>query len=917
MPAEEGQPDDQPRVTGQVPPPAPTTGLEQILPGRPPLPHAEEKGAFFVYQRELAPGTRLEQYEIIRVLGSGGFGITYLAKDLFLNRNVVIKENFPSRYSYRDPLTGHIRPNNEHDLENYTWALKSFLSEAQTLAELNNPGIVRILSVFEANGTAYFAMEHITGLSLDYLGEKLHSTGHRYTEDELKGLLTRLLRILDYLHSRHIYHRDIKPGNILLTEEGTPVLIDFGAARHALKLHAATVLTTQGYSSPEQALGKTNIGPWSDLYSVGATFYALLTGNPPDRAEARLAEDEMQPLHSDPVLTRYYSRQFLLSLDKALAPQINCRYQTAGEWIHDICAISGEESSATIQVLPADLRHAHPEGMPTPGAGKNIGSRKAATGTDGLHSASRRQSARALRRNRHMMSLLVGSACTILLGAGAFYLLDYMKKAPMGTTINTIKEAIQQPAASSSVGEPEPPPRDLASIRIPELKITEDAALEPRSLTEFRLRLDDTILTRSGLPPILPEKLRISCIYLQIIPPAANGEKLYLTIRDSNGVLVDRSINAVPSFTVPGQSTSTFFFPALPELSTNRTYTYSFENAAHQAVPMQMACFKNEKKRTEEAFPKIRFIAAPPVPEPALLHDPAYKNLVAAIATPSPENKNILDQTSSMPGMLPALEQLSKAGYPIAQQALGKTLMSPDCPGGSRPEEGVEWLYRSATGGCYEAMKELGILLMDIPSYFPRLPQQPPLASRDYAQAARFLRMAVQYRDQEALYLLSLMYSQGWGVPASPELSSLMMERLNGSSYSTDSLNPNAPIAAYWLPLPLAGEKNTILRFTIPGPFAPSQLKGVTLHNTSLKDAFSISKINILQHGRLILDIISPQEVLPGKSSAPIGISIPEGLLADTTLPLEVEILLTPGNSCGVVEMPPPVEKKNSRIEIN
>ena len=73
-------------------------------------------------------------------------------------------------------------------------------------------------------------MEHITGLSLDYLGEKLHSTGYRYTEDELKGLLTRLLRILDYLHSRHIYHRDIKPGNILLTEEGTPVLIDFGAA---------------------------------------------------------------------------------------------------------------------------------------------------------------------------------------------------------------------------------------------------------------------------------------------------------------------------------------------------------------------------------------------------------------------------------------------------------------------------------------------------------------------------------------------------------------------------------------------------------------------------------------------------------------------------------------------------------------
>lgn len=110
-----------------------------------------------------------------------------------------------------------------------------------------------------------------------------------------------------------------------------------------------------------------------------------------------------------------------------------------------------------------------------------------------------------------------------------------------------------------------------------------------------------------------------------------------------------------------------------------------------------------------------------------------------------------------------------------------------------------------------------------------------------------------------------------------------MMERLNGSAYLTDSLNPEAPIAAYWLPLPLARGESTILRFTVPGPFAPSQLKGVTLHNTGMKDAFSISKINILQHGRLILDIISPQEVLPGKSSAPIGISIPEGLLADTS----------------------------------
>ena len=338
MPAEEGQPDDQPRVTGQVPPPAPTTGLEQILPGRPPLPHAEEKGAFFVYQRELAPGTRLEQYEIIRVLGSGGFGITYLAKDLFLNRNVVIKENFPSRYSYRDPLTGHIRPNNEHDLENYTWALKSFLSEAQTLAELNNPGIVRILSVFEANGTAYFAMEHITGLSLDYLGEKLHSTGHRYTEDELKGLLTRLLRILDYLHSRHIYHRDIKPGNIILLADGQVKVSDFGIARveatSGMTQHGMTV-GTPGYMAPEQ-FGGQEVDRRADLYATGVVLFEALTGTRPFAGRSS-SELMYKVLHDPPprvtMVNPRLPPELNAVLDKALAKAPDERFQDANRFI--------------------------------------------------------------------------------------------------------------------------------------------------------------------------------------------------------------------------------------------------------------------------------------------------------------------------------------------------------------------------------------------------------------------------------------------------------------------------------------------------------------------------------------------------------------------------------------------------------
>ena len=157
------------------------------LEGSPQSEAAPPKDEFFVFQRELVSGTKLEHYEIDHVLGNGGFGITYLARDIYLNRYVVVKENFPSSYSHRDPLSGLIVPNNQHDIENYNWALRNFLNEARTIAELDHPGIVKILSIFETNGTAYFAMEYINGLSLDYLGDRLMTTGKRYTEDEMKG----------------------------------------------------------------------------------------------------------------------------------------------------------------------------------------------------------------------------------------------------------------------------------------------------------------------------------------------------------------------------------------------------------------------------------------------------------------------------------------------------------------------------------------------------------------------------------------------------------------------------------------------------------------------------------------------------------------------------------------------------------
>ena len=142
-----------------------------------------------------------------------------------------------------------------------------------------------------------------------------------------------------------ICHRDIKPGNILLTQEGTPVFVDFGASRHMESTHTQTVLTTHGFSSPEQALGRKNTGPWSDIYSLGATFYSLLKGGAPPRGEERLIHDTIQPLALSAPLSSHYSKNFLRTIDKALSPRVEDRYNSAEEWMKDLGVEGGALST--------------------------------------------------------------------------------------------------------------------------------------------------------------------------------------------------------------------------------------------------------------------------------------------------------------------------------------------------------------------------------------------------------------------------------------------------------------------------------------------------------------------------------------------------------------------------------------------
>ena len=290
--------------------------------------------------QSLPAATRLEEFVIERVLGSGGFGITYLARDTRLDRHVVIKENLPVQFCFRDTHSLTVAPRHTHgeDAENFKWSLENFSKEAARLASLDHPGIVKVLRSFDAFGTAYFVMPHLDGITLDELITSRRDKGQAFSDDELRGLLERVLGALSYLHDRGIYHRDLKPGNILITSDGVPVLIDFGSARQRLSERSMTVVESPGYTPFEQLQSRGNVGPWSDLYALGGTLVKVMTGETPPKAMDRMRKDPYQPLSGLADLHSRHNSEFLHLIDTALAVDENDRWQDAAGWLGALSA---------------------------------------------------------------------------------------------------------------------------------------------------------------------------------------------------------------------------------------------------------------------------------------------------------------------------------------------------------------------------------------------------------------------------------------------------------------------------------------------------------------------------------------------------------------------------------------------------
>ncbi|MCH9673627.1 MAG: serine/threonine protein kinase, partial [Gammaproteobacteria bacterium] len=236
--------------------------------------------------RALTPGHRLGPFDIEGVLGAGSFGITYRAHDRNLHRSVAIKEFFPRAYAARDPDRVTVNPQSEGHARGYRGGLNLFLNEARVLAKYRHPSIVRVSQLFRANNTAYIVMDYEKGATLSAV---LKRTTH-FTTRRIVELARELLSGLSKLHEAGVIHCDIAPRNIILRDDGSYVLIDFGAVR---TLWDAEVTAGSGnrytpaYAPPELWFTGAPTGPWSDIFCLGAVLYHCITGEAPLDASRR------------------------------------------------------------------------------------------------------------------------------------------------------------------------------------------------------------------------------------------------------------------------------------------------------------------------------------------------------------------------------------------------------------------------------------------------------------------------------------------------------------------------------------------------------------------------------------------------------------------------------------------------------
>ncbi|MBY0321703.1 MAG: protein kinase [Reyranella sp.] len=377
----------------------------------------------------LQPGQTIGRYEIVSVLGQGGFGITYRARDVQLGREVAIKEYLPSALAIRQGGTT-VLPRTTKMADDFGWGRDRFVTEGRTLASLHRAtAIVQVFDYLETNGTAYIVMELLAGETLE---ERIAKNG-KLSAEAVDRILWPLLDGLQQVHNAGFLHRDIKPANILLDAAGNPTLIDFGASRAAMagRSTALTAIFTPGYAAAEQ-MTSAKQGPWTDIYGLAATLYHAITGKRPPGAFDRMLSDAYEPLSQ--IKPAGFPPGVLAGVDAGLAVVASDRPQTIAGWrpILGMAEAPAADSTVAIGAPPPTTAVRHVSTLPPPP------SSPAASG-------------KAVTSSRAGLWMALGAVLLVLLGGGGYY---YAMRGPDLETVKA-RQAAEEAEAKRLKAEQE------------------------------------------------------------------------------------------------------------------------------------------------------------------------------------------------------------------------------------------------------------------------------------------------------------------------------------------------------------------------------------------------------------------------------------------------------------------------------
>ncbi|WP_296653591.1 serine/threonine-protein kinase [Paraburkholderia sp.] len=414
----------------------------------------------------LPVGTTISEFEIAGLIGEGGFGIVYLAWDTLLRRRVALKEYIPASLATRAVGTSQVTVRSQRNEETFRAGLRSFINEAQLLAQFDHHSLVKVYRFWEANGTAYMVMPYYEGETLkDALRQMPEPPGEAW----LRALLAPLLEALAVLHGAQCFHRDIAPDNIMLLKGSQrPLLLDFGAARRVIgdMTQALTVILKPGYAPVEQYAEVPSMkqGPWTDIYALAAVVYYAIEGKTPPAAVGRLLSDTCAPLAT--VAAGRYSESFLRAIDHALAVRPEDRPQDVQALAAELGIAIGDGTAtppadgATTGAAPAAVRAAAggfatgttSARAATPGTSGTPRSTTGATGTASTPAATTRAGGK-----RGSMIAAVAAGVAILGAIGAWFALRPTGAPPASAQHASATVAAAPPAASPAATAELPP----------------------------------------------------------------------------------------------------------------------------------------------------------------------------------------------------------------------------------------------------------------------------------------------------------------------------------------------------------------------------------------------------------------------------------------------------------------------------